>query len=147
MGQKRRKIFCVVLNCGENFLLSPTLPPLHDPKFYPSPRAILGGVTSLFEAFFLPSGKKSVPMCGNKHCLWVRLVLKVMIFYGIDIQRIMGGGEMPSEARRWLSCHELPILIRILFPQTLCKALHPYGQAGEFRGNFFLKNYYFPLPK
>ena len=35
---------------------------LCDPKFYPSPRAILGGA-SLFEAFFPPSGKKSVPMC------------------------------------------------------------------------------------
>ena len=45
------------------FFCSP-LPTLCDPKFYPSPRAILGG-TSLFEAFFPPSGKKSVPMCAD----------------------------------------------------------------------------------
>ena len=35
MGQKRRKIFCVVLNCGENFLLSPPFPPSVTPNFTP----------------------------------------------------------------------------------------------------------------
>ena len=61
MGQKSRKIFCVVLNCRENFLLS-----LCDPKFYPSPRAILGS-TSLFEAFFPPSGKSRCPCVSAMH--------------------------------------------------------------------------------
>ncbi len=57
MGQKSRKIFCVVLNCRENFLLS-----LCDPKFYPSPRAILGS-TSLYEAFFPPLEKVGAHVC------------------------------------------------------------------------------------
>ena len=57
MGQKSSKIFCVVLNCGENFLLS-----LCDPKFYPSPRAILGS-TSLYEAFFPPLEKVGAHVC------------------------------------------------------------------------------------
>ncbi len=47
MGQKRRKIFCVV-HCGENFLSPPPrFPPSVTPKFYSSPRAILGGTSLL----------------------------------------------------------------------------------------------------
>ncbi len=56
MGQKGAK-FSVWSFIVEKIFFCPPLPPLCDPKLYPSPRAILGG-TSLFEAFSPPLWKK-----------------------------------------------------------------------------------------
>ncbi len=65
------------------FFCPPPFPPLCDPKFYPSPRALFLG-TSLFEAFFPPSGKKSVPMCGSAVTkvnlnLQGRIIVQIMV--------------------------------------------------------------------
>ncbi len=65
MGQQCAKISVWSSIVEKTFFCPPPLPPLCDPNFYPSPRAILKG-TSLFEAFSPPSGKESVPMCGYK---------------------------------------------------------------------------------
>ncbi len=42
MGQKRRKIFCVVLNYGEHFILPPPVPPAGTPNFSPPREPFLG---------------------------------------------------------------------------------------------------------